>query len=246
MSLSLTVLALSLVGNVGGLLTASVLLVFGERARARLVPSLVSYAVGTLLGAALLSLAPESLETLAPPRALATLLAGILVFFLLEKLAIWHHSHDEHEHHAHVHRSTVTLVVLGDTVHAAVDGVVIAAAALVSLPLGFTTALAVAAHEIPHRAGDFAILLGAGHSRGRAFGLSVASAAGGLAGAIAMLLYGEDAPRTLPYVLAFAAGNFLYIAMADLIPTLHHGHLDRSALRQIVLIGLGLGTIAVL
>jgi zinc and cadmium transporter len=145
-----------------------------------------------------------------------------------------------------VHPSTVTLVLVGDTVHTAVDGVVISAAALVSLPLGVTTALAVAAHEIPHRAGDFAILLSAGHSRMRAFLLTVASAAGGLGGAVAMLLYGEDAPRALPYVLAFAAGNFLYVAMADLIPTLHRGHLDRSAVRQIVLIALGIATILLL
>ena len=136
----------------------------------------------------------------------------------------------------------MTLVILGDAIHTFVDGIVIAAAALVSLPLGATTALAVAAHEIPQEAGDFAILLAAGHSRSRAFLLNLASAAGGLLGASVMLLFGSQAPGVVPYVLSFAAGNFLYVAMADLIPTLHRGTLDRNAVRQLILIGLGIGT----
>jgi zinc and cadmium transporter len=220
--------------------TAGLMLFVRPAIRARVVPWLVSYAVGTLLGAALLGLVPEALESLAPTHALGTLLGGIMSFFILEKLVLWRHSHDDHE--CDVHKSTVTLVMVGDAVHTFVDGIVIAAATLVSLPLGATTALAVAAHEIPQEAGDFAILLAAGHSRRRAFLLNLTSAAGGLLGATAMLVFGSSVPGIVPYVLSFAAGSFLYIAMTDLIPTLHRGTLDRNAIRQLILIGLGVGT----
>jgi zinc and cadmium transporter len=239
-----TALGLSVVGSVGGLLVASILLLVRDEMRHRVVPWLVSYAVGTLLGAALLGLVPEALTSLPPTPVFATLLAGILTFFILEKLVLWRHCHDEGE--CTVHRSTATLVIVGDAVHTFVDGVVIAAAALVSLPLGVTTALAVAAHEIPQEAGDFAILLSAGHSRGRALLLNLTSAIGGLLGAALMLLFGKQAPAALPYVLSFAAGNFLYVAMADLIPHLHKGHVDANAVRQVVLIGLGILTIVLL
>jgi zinc and cadmium transporter len=240
----LAALGLAIVGSVGGLIVASALLFVGRSIRERAVPWLVSYAVGTLLGAALLGLTPEALDSLAPPRALGALLGGILTFFVLEKLVLWRHSHDAHE--CDVHRSAATLVIFGDAVHTFVDGVVIAAAVLVSLPLGVTTALAVAAHEIPQEAGDFAILLSAGYSRLRALVLNLTSAIGGVLGALAMLIFGAQVPHAVPYVLAFAAGNFLYVAMADLIPTLHRGTLDRNAVRQLILIGLGIATIVAL
>lgn len=240
----LVTIALAVAGSVGGLITASVLLLAGKPLRDRVVPWLVSYAVGTLLGAALLGLTPEALASLPPTPVFGALLAGIMTFFVLEKLVLWRHSHDDHE--CDVHKSTVTLVIVGDAVHTFVDGVVIAAAVQVSVPLGVTTALAVAAHEIPQEAGDFALLLAAGYSRSRALILNLTSALGGIAGAGAMLLFGEQAPNALPYVLSFAAGNFLYVAMADLIPTLHRGTLDRNAIRQLILIGLGVGTIVVL
>lgn len=237
-------IGLSIAGSAGGLLVAGLLLAFKEDARTRVVPWLVSYAVGTLLGAALLGLAPEALESLPPAAALGTVLGGILTFFILEKLVLWRHCHDSGD--CRVHRSTATLVILGDAIHTMVDGAVIAAAVLVSVPLGVTTALAVIAHEIPQEAGDFAILLSAGYTRSRALVLNLTSAIGGIVGALGMLLSGAGAPFLVPYVLAFAAGNFLYIAMADLIPTLHRGEVDRSAARQAALIGLGIVTIAVL
>ena len=237
-------LALSIAGSAGGLLVAGLLLAFHRDVRTRIVPWLVSFAVGTLLGAALLALAPEALETLPPATALGTLLAGILTFFMLEKLVLWRHCHDAGE--CHVHRSTALLIIVGDAVHTFVDGIVIAAAVLISIPLGVTTALAVIAHEIPQEAGDFAVLLSAGYSRSRALLLNLASAGGGLLGASLMLLSGAQAPRAVPYVLAFAAGNFMYVAMSDLIPTLHRGQLDTSAVRQVLLIAMGVLTIALL
>ena len=237
-------LGLSVLGSAGGLLLAAVILFFDHGLRTQVVPWLVSYAVGTLLGAALLGLAPEALETLEPATALGTLLAGIFTFFILEKLVLWRHCHDDHD--CAVHPATATLVIFGDAIHTFVDGVVIAAAVLISVPLGVTTALAIVAHEIPQEAGDFAVLLSAGYSRSRALLLNLSSGIGGLLGAAVMLLFGSQAPSLVPYVLAFAAGNFMYVAMADLIPTLHRGHLDRSAVRQVVLMGLGVLTIAML
>lgn len=244
MSLWPAALGLSVAGSLGGLLTASLLLLFNQSLRARFVPWLVSFAVGTLLGAALLDLLPQALETVAPPPVFGTLLAGILTFFVLEKLVIWRHCHDDHS--CELHGSTVAMVFVGDAVHTFVDGAVIAAATLVSLPLGATTALAVAAHEIPQEVGDFAILLAAGQSKSRAVLLNLAAGGAGLIGASAMLLFGAQTPAAVPYVLAFAAGNFLYVAMADLIPNLHRGNLDRSAVRQVALIVLGVATMVAL
>lgn len=240
----LAALGLSVVGSVGGLLVAGLLLLFDKRVRTRVVPWLVSFAVGTLLGAAALVLMPEALETLAPARAFAVMLGGILTFFVLEKLVLLRHCHDDED--CHVHRSTATMVIVGDTVHTFVDGVAIAASTLVSVPAGIMTALAAIAHEIPQEAGDFGILLAAGHSRRRALMLNAASAIGGLAGAALMLMFGASVPLAQPYVLAFAAGNFLYVAMADLIPHLHRGEADPNSLRQIVLIALGLATIGLM
>jgi zinc and cadmium transporter len=234
-------LGLSVAGSLGGLLVASILLLFKPSVRGRVVPSLVSYAVGTLLGAAALGLMPQALESLPAPRAFMALLAGILTFFVLEKLVLLRHCHDEGD--CHVHESTVTLVIVGDAVHTFVDGVAIAATTLVSIPLGISTAMAAIAHEIPLEAGVFAILLSAGHSRKKALLLNAVSAVGGLLGAAAMLLLGSTAPFIAPYVLAFAAGNFLYVAMADLIPHLHRGEGEGGGFRQVVLIALGLLTI---
>ena len=122
----------------------------------------------------------------------------------------------------------------------------IAATTIASVPLGISTALAAIAHEIPQEAGDFAILLAAGKSRMQAVLLNLSSAIGGVIGAALMLAFGSQAPALVPYVLAFAAGNFLYVAMADLIPSLHRGNLDRNSPRQIILIVLGVVTIALL
>src|SRR5207342_1950897 len=209
-----TALGLSLLGSCGGLLVAGSLLLFTQRIRTRLVPWLVSYAVGALLGVALLALLPEALETLSPPAVFGTLLAGILTFFVLEKLVLLRHCHTDA---CQVHGATVPLVLIGDAFHNFIDGAIICAAVLTSVPLGVNTAIAVAAHEIPQEVGDVAILLAAGYSRSRAFLLNLLAAMGGVLGAIAMVLASRAVPHVLPYVLAFAAGNFLYVAMADLI-----------------------------
>jgi zinc and cadmium transporter len=233
---------LSILGSLGGVIVASSFLLLGETIRTRLIPWLISFAVGTLVGVALIDLVPEALVQLPPRPAMFTMVLGILAFFLLEKAVIWRHCHDAEE--CHVHNRAASLVIVGDVVHTFVDGAVIAAAVLTSVPLGLTTAFAVAAHEIPQEVGDVAILLRAGYSRLRAFTLNVLAGGGGILGAAAMVMAGRALPQVLPYVLAFAAGNFLYVAMADLIPDLHRGH--TGAGRQLLLIAGGVIIIALL
>jgi len=236
-------IGLSILGSLGGIIVASSFLLLGETIRGRLVPWLISYAVGTLIGVALLALVPEALAELPARPAMLTMAAGILSFFLLEKAVIWRHCH--HDEDCHVHSTAASLVIIGDAFHTFVDGAVIAAAVLTSVPLGLTTALAVATHEIPQEVGDVAILLRAGYSRMRAFTLNVLAGLGGILGAAAMVLASKIVPQGLPYVLAFAAGNFLYVAMSDLIPDLHRGN-SVGGIRQVLLISAGIVTIAIL
>lgn len=236
---------LSVLGSLGGVIAATTFLLLGDSLREKIVPWAISYAVGTLLGVALLGLLPEALAGLKPTPALGTLLAGVLTFFVLEKLVLWRHCHDTHECEVHT-SSAASLVIIGDALHTFADGAVIAAAVITSIPLGITTAIAVAAHEVPQEVGDVAILLRAGYSRWRAFTLNLLSGIGGILGAAGMLAATHSIPNVLPYVLAFAAGNFLYVAMADLIPDLHRGGLEGGPLRQLLLIGAGIATIVAL
>jgi zinc and cadmium transporter len=238
----LIALGLSLLGGVGGLIVASAVLLFKDSARTRVVPWLVSYAVGALLGVSMLRILPEALERVNASAVMGTLLAGILLFFFLEKLVLWRHCHT---HDCEVHESTVFPVLIGDAFHNFVDGAVIAAAVMTSIPLGVSTAVAVAAHEIPQEVGDFAILLYAGYSRSRALMLNLLSAGASAVGAVAALIAFDFVPVMLPYFLALAAASFLYVAMADLIPGLHRGRTDAASMRQVLLIGAGVGTMLV-
>ena len=238
----LIALGLSLLGGLGGLLVASGLLLINDSARSRLVPWLVSYAVGALLGVSMLAILPETLEQLSASQVFTTLLAGIMVFFVLEKLVLWRHCHT---HDCEVHDGSVVPVLVGDVFHNFVDGAAIATAVLTSVPLGVSTALAVTAHEIPQEVGDFAILLHAGYTRQQALLLNALSALSSAAGAaVAWMAFGW-LPNLLPYFLILAAASFLYVAMADLIPGLHRGRTDASSMRQIVLIAAGVATVLV-
>ena len=240
MSLLPTALGLSLLGSIGGLLVASSLLLFNDNVRKRLVPWLVSYAVGALLGVALLALLPEALQTLAPVRVFATLLVGILVFFVLEKLVLLRHCHTDT---CQVHGAAAQLVLFSDAFHNFIDGAIIATAVMTSVPLGINTAIAVAAHEIPQEVGDVAILLASGYSRRRALLLNVLSGASGIVGALLAFGTVSFIPNIRPYVLAFSSASLLYIAMSDLIPDLHRGQIDANGLRQVVLIATGILTV---
>ena len=232
---------LTVLGSLGGLAIASLLLLLKPRTRSNLIPGLISYAVGTLLGVALLALLPEALTTLEATAVSGTLLAGILVFFLLEKFIIWRHCHDDncdvHDQSSPSTRGGAGLVLVGGALHSFADGAIIGAAAIASIPLGISTTLAVAAHQVPQEVGDLAILLSAGYSKRHAL-----ATATGILGAVAV--YGASGwlPLAMPYVLAFAAGNFLYVAMSDLIPGLHRGTIDVGATRQVLLITAGIST----
>ena len=243
MSPLLVALGLSLLGGLGGLVVASGILLINDTNRAKLVPWLVSFAVGSLLGVAMLKILPSTLDQLPPSRVFATLLAGILLFFVLEKLVLWRHCHT---HDCEVHDGSVFPVLVGDAFHNFVDGALIAAATMTSVPLGVSTAVAIAAHEIPQEIGDFAILLHAGYSRTKALMLNALTAGSSAAGAVLAFLFLDSLPSVLPYFLVLAAASFLYVAMADLIPGLHRGRTDASSMRQIVLIAAGVATMLVL
>jgi zinc and cadmium transporter len=234
---------LTLLGSLGGVVVASALLLFNDRIRVKVVPWLVSYAVGTLLAVALLVLLPEALTQLPPRPVLGALLGGIMLFFLLEKLVLWRHCHT---HDCEAHGMAAPMVLFGDAFHNFLDGVVIGTAVQTSVPLGISTALAVATHEIPQELGDFAILLNSGFSKSKALVLNILSGLSAILGAVLAVVALDWMPQIDPYILSVAAASFLYVAMADLIPDLHRGRIDARTLRQLVLAGAGIFTVIAL
>lgn len=277
MPLLLTVMLFAAFGGIASAALAVVFLWVREEQSARILPHVVSFATGALLGAALLALLPEAIAGAGLGGAQGiglTLIAGLGVFFVIEKLVLWWHVHahadgvgaascaqhadelheprDGHRHrqvlghdheHARDHASGV-LVLVGDSIHNALDGALIAAAFLGSLRLGILTTLAVAAHEIPHRVGDFAILVQAGLGRSRALLLNLATGVASVLGAAVAYFALRAAQRAVPYALAFAAAGFLYIAVAGLIPGLHRRADPRTSAIQIGLIAAGIAVIA--
>lgn len=241
--LLLLIVGSTLLSGTGSAALAALALFLPEPRRHRLTPFAVSYATGTLLGAALLGLLPHALQNLPAHRATATVLVGIVSFFLLERLAVWRHCHAGK---CEIHSSAATLILLGDALHNFVDGVAIAVAFLASVPLGIATAVAVAAHEIPQEIGDFFILLEGGFTRKRAFAWNLVSSSTALAGGLAAYAWILPAKSSAPYVMAFSAASFIYIALADLIPGHRRETSLNSVLQQFGLIGGGIGTILLL
>jgi zinc and cadmium transporter len=236
----LWITAFSLLGSVGGACGAALFLLFPEGVRRTLVPCLVSYATGTLLAAAFLGMIPNALRKAQALPVLSSVLAGMLLFFLLEKLVIWRHCH---EGECEAHGTAGPLILFGDAFHNFVDGVVIAAAFLISIPLGIAASFAVIAHEVPQEVGDFGILLDSGYSRPKAFIYNLLSSIPTLPGALIAYFYLRTAEAAVPYILALSAASFIYIASADLIPSLHRKAGLGIALRQLVLVLAGVGTI---
>jgi len=214
--------------------------------RASWVPMLVSFAIGTLLGAAFLEVIPHAFEQGEAHQVAFAILGGIFGFFVLEKLLLWRHCHTENceVHDAHDHGRSGALIVVGDTVHNFVDGVLIAAAFLQSIELGVVTAVAIIAHEIPQEVGDFLILLHSGYTRLRALAMNLLSSAatvvGGVIGYFSLQLF-EGLEATL---LGIVAASMIYVAVADLIPGLHRRPELRDTASQALLIALGIGAIA--
>src|SRR6266705_1935441 len=209
----------------GGVISIAIAAMFALSAPASWVPALVSFAIGTLLGAVFLEILPHAIGSTGNLQALfATVLAGILGFFVLEKLVLWRHCHIEdceaHDHHADPSdrgRSGL-MIIIGDGFHNFVDGILIAAAFLQSTELGVVTAAAIIAHEIPQEIGDFVILLHSGYSK-------------------------RAAQEWIGTVLALAAASMIYVAVADLIPGLHRRPELRATAQQVVLIALGVALI---
>lgn len=242
MTLFLIILATLLGGVLSVLLAATLALTWLPRFADRMV----AYAVGVLLGFAFTSLLPEALHLgLAPEHMGQWLLGGIVVFFLLEKAALWrhehHHGHGGHEGHRHAPQ--VSMIVLGDGLHNFVDGVLIAAAFLADPALGWTTAIAILAHELPQEIGDFMVLLSAGVSKARALVLNALSGGAMVLGGVAGWLALGSAQAAVPYVIVVAAASFIYIAVADLVPELHRHRRFKDAAGQLALLLAGVATV---
>lgn len=198
----------------------------------------ISLAVGALLGDAFIHLIPEALEKSSNITATGVLIiSGILLFFILEKLLHWHH-HGEDAKENHIH-PIGKLILFSDGVHNFLDGTIIAASFMVSVPVGIATTVAVILHEIPHEVGDFAILLHSGYSRRRALVLNFLSALTAFVGAGAFFAFGELSKSVVDYFLPLAAGGFIYIAASDLIPELHKTKEPKHSFYQLAAVLLG-------
>jgi zinc and cadmium transporter len=235
------IVVFSVVGSVGAMAGAALMLAFPDRVRDSLLPALLGYATGTLLGAAFLGMIPKALAGQTASAVSTTLLAGIVAFFMLEKLVIWRHAHEQADDSA---VAAGPLILIGDAFHNFVDGVVIAGAFLTSVPLGISVSLAVIAHEIPQEVGDFAILLDNGYSRTRAFLLNLLSSLATLPGALLGFFFLAETTAMVPFILSLSAASFIYIAIADLVPGLTRQRGFRVGLVQLLLLLSGIGTIA--
>jgi zinc and cadmium transporter len=225
----------------------------------RFVNRMVSFSIGVLLATTFLHLLPEAFSSHVPIRELCgVMLAGLFGFFFLEKIAVYRHSHhfegDGH-HHAHGHDAHEAgrggvFVLVGSAVHNFSDGVVIAGAFLASPWVGLAATLSILAHEVPHKIGDFIVLLNAHVPKRRAVAYASMSSAAVVVGGIVGLAFLERMTVLIPYVLVVAAANFLYISLSDLVPQMHriepHGNRRRDALLQALLIAAGVAVVVVL
>jgi zinc and cadmium transporter len=206
---------------------------------------LVSFAVGGLFGDAFIHLLPESFKKIESTLAISLLvLAGLFIFFVLEKILRWRHSHST-ESEPHVH-PMVTMNLVGDAVHNLIDGMVIGASYMVNIPLGLTTTLAIVLHEIPQEMGDFGILLQGGLSVKRALVFNFLSALTAIIGTVLSLVIGPHVQGYTVALIPITAGGFIYIAGTDLLPELQKDVKLSRSLLQFALILLGIGIMALL
>ena len=248
----MTLLMIVLATLAGGVLSVAVAAALTLSLLSRVVKSLVSLSAGVLLGTALLHVLPEAFESGAPPQALfPTLLGGILVFWLLEKIELYRHGHHhEGDGHAHDHRFDAeqagrggSSVLVGDAIHNFCDGIIIAAAFLGGEHLGLVTALAIIAHEVPQEAGDYIVLLNAGFTRAKALLFNALSGLAAVAGGVLGYFIVEPWKPMFPYLLVVASSSFIYVAVADLLPQLQRRLPWRETAAQVVWIAVGLGVV---
>lgn len=211
----LLIISFTLLGSLVSVGLAWIVLAFGSKKLSLVTSSLIPYAIGTLLGAALFGMIPHALDSLPSSTVMPTLLAGLVLFFLLEKLAVWRHCHEDP---CETHTSAGTMILIGDSIHNFVDGVAIAAAFGISTSLGIATAFAVIAHEVPQEVGDFVVLLDSGFPKWKAFAFNAASSLFALVGAVFTWFALPTIRAAVPYMLAVSAASFVYIALADLVP----------------------------
>jgi zinc and cadmium transporter len=243
MSLLMWIAIFSILGTGGVIVAATLFILFPGKVRRSILPYLVSYASGTLLGTAFLGLIPHALGDARATSVMATVLLGMIIFFVLEKLVLWRHCHEDE---CEVHGVAGPLILVGDALHNLADGVTIAAAFLSSTPLGVATALATIAHEVPQEVGDFAILLDSGYSPTKAFLCNTLSSSSTLLGALVAYFSLSSVQMAIPYILALSAASFLYIATTDLFPNLHRQlGLSQSVSQLLLMVG-GIGTISLL
>lgn len=245
---------------VGSTLSALLAALVAWRVQPRLIPLFVSYAVGALLGVVFLDLLPHIFEqTTRYHVAAGWLLAGILAFFVLEKLVLWRHNHDHagaaeeaishSAHHGHTHSAdsgrttTAWMIIIGDGFHNFTDGLAITAAFMADTKLGVVTAIAIIAHELPQELSDFLVLIHSGFSRKKALFWNVMSSLATLLGAMLAYVMLISLNEYSMIFLCFAASSMIYVAIADLIPGLHKRSSLRDTVQQIALIGLGVGSI---
>lgn len=199
----------------------------------------ISLAVGALLGDSFIHLIPEALEESLGVTTSILIIVGILFFFVLEKFLHWHH-HGEDTEEDHIH-PVGKLVLFSDGVHNFLDGIIIAASFAVSVPVGIATTLAVVLHEIPQEIGDFAVLIHSGYNKTKALWLNFVSALTAVLGVGVFFVLGEFAESLSLYFVPIAAGGFIYIAVADLIPELHKTKAIKHSIYQITAVILGVG-----
>lgn len=239
----LAIVGACLLGSLLPVLLAGTVLAVRPALLERAVPRLVSFSTGTLLAAALLGMLPHAARSLPVATITAAVLGGLLAFFVLEKLLVWRHCH---RHDCDVHASSGPLLLVGDAVHNLVDGVVIAAAFLNSTALGVVTALSTIAHEVPQELGEYAVYVRGGYSRRRALLLNAATSLTTLVGAVLGYFFLSHLRAAVPYLLAFAAAGFLYVALADLVPAQRGRASLGVTLLDLLLVAGGIGVVALL
>jgi len=235
-----TIIAL-ISGSIGSVGLAALLLL-AKKDRLEKISTLLMYlAGGTLLGAAFLGMIPKSTSTLKPEIVLQFVLGGILFFFVLEKVILWRTCRNKNcERHVN---AVAPMILIGDAFHNAIDGIVIAASFLTSVELGIFVTISVIFHEIPQELGDFGILLKSGLSRKKALLYNMLSGSTSIVFGILAFFFMDSMKMLIPYVLAFSASSFIYIALADLIPEMHKKTSLKDSLTQILLIIIGISII---
>lgn len=232
------------IGSIGGLI-GGVILLFFERFTLKISHFLASYAAGVLLATAFFDLLPEAFKEGKEKNidVLLWTLLGILLFFLLERLIHWFHHHEEYHPHQQGSKNTLPLIIVGDTVHNFIDGIVMGATFIANIPLGIATSLAVFAHEVPQEIGDFGLMLHKGLKRKKIILVNLISAAVAFLGAGIVYVLGDILGNYVPIFLALTSGFFIYIASSDLIPEIHYEKRKGFAFIESIFLILGVLTV---